>query len=274
MIDLHCHLLPGIDDGSPDLETSLEMARIAVADGIVTMACTPHIYPGVYDNTGDGIRLAIVRLQKALDTYRIPLKLVAGADAHVAPELPAKLRSGDAPSLAGSRYFLLEPPHHVAPPRFEDFVFNLLAGGFVPLITHPERLSWIEDHYKTFCALVDQGAWLQVTAGSLTGRFGSRPRYWGERLLDEGRVHVLATDSHGVKRRPPLLAEGREAAERRVGVEESWHLVRTRPAGILVDLAPSAMPEIPCRSSSNPVLRSTGKKGGFLGQLFGGSKRR
>ncbi len=77
--------------------------------------------------------------------------------------------------------------------------------------------SWIEDHYATFCALVDQGAWLQVTAGSLTGRFGSRPRYWGERLLDEGRVHVLATDSHGVTRRPPLLAEGRAAAERWVG---------------------------------------------------------
>ena len=142
-------------------------------------------------------------------------KLVAGADAHVDAELPAKLRSGDAPSLAGSRYFLLEPPHHVAPPRFADFVFNLLAAGFVPLITHPERLSWIEDHYATFCSLVDQGAWLQVTAGSLTGRFGSRPRYWGERLLDEGRVHVLATDAHGVTRRPPLLAEGRAAAERR-----------------------------------------------------------
>ena len=214
------------------------------------------------------------RLQKALDTYRIPLKLVAGADAHVAPELLARLRSGDAPSLAGSRYFLLEPPHHVAPPRFADFVFNLMAGGFVPLITHPERLSWIEDHYATFCALVDQGAWLQVTAGSLTGRFGSRPRYWGERLLGEGRVHVLATDAHGVKRRPPLLAEGRAAAERLVGLEESWHLVRTRPAGILTDLAPSALPALPCQSVSDRVLRLTGKKGGFLGRLFGGGKRR
>ena len=274
MIDLHCHLLPGIDDGSPDLETSLEMARIAVADGIVTTACTPHIYPGVYDNTGDGIRQAIARLQTTLDTNLIPLKLVAGADAHLAPELPAKLRSGEAPSLAGSRYFLLEPPHHVAPPRFADFVFNVLASGFVPLITHPERLSWIEEHYATFCSLVDQGAWLQVTAGSLTGRFGSRPKYWGERLLDEGRVHVLATDSHGVKRRPPLLAEGRAVAERLVGLEESWHLVRTRPAGILENLAPSALPALPCQSVSDRMLRSTGKTGGFLGRLFGGSKRR
>ena len=273
MIDLHCHLLPGIDDGSPDLETSLEMARVAVADGIVTTACTPHIYPGVYDNTGEGIHQAIGTLQQALDGNGIPLRLVAGADAHLAPELPDRLRNGEAPSLAGSRYFLLEPPHHVAPPRFADFVFNLMAGGFVPLITHPERLSWIEDHYATFCALVDQGAWLQVTAGSLTGRFGSRPRYWGERLLGEGRVHVLATDSHGVKRRPPLLAEGRAAAERLVGAEQSWHLVGTRPAGILDNLAPSAMPAIPCLSSSDPALRSTGKKEGFLGRLFGRARR-
>jgi protein-tyrosine phosphatase len=274
MIDLHCHLLPGIDDGAPDLETSLEMARIAVADGIGTIACTPHIYPGVYDNTGDGIRQAVERLQNELDTFHIPLKLVAGADAHLAPELPAKLGSGEAPSLAGSRYFLLEPPHHVAPPRFADFVFNVLATGFVPLITHPERLTWIEEHYETFCSLVDRGAWLQVTAGSLTGRFGSRPRYWGERLLAEGRVHVLATDSHGVKRRPPLLAEGREAAERFVETEESWHLVRTRPAGILENLVPSAMPALPGRPVQDRSPRSTGKTGGFLGRLFVGSKRR
>jgi len=273
MIDLHCHILPGIDDGSPDLETSLEMARVAVADGIATMACTPHIYPGVYDNTGDGIRQAIEQLQTALDSHGIALTLVAGADAHLAPELPARLRSGEAPSLAGSRYFLLEPPHHVAPPRFADFVFNLLAGGFVPLITHPERLTWIEDHYAEICSLADQGAWLQVTAGSLTGRFGARPRYWGERLLDEGRVHVLATDSHGVKRRPPLLAEGREAAQNWVGLEQSWHLVRTRPAGILADLAPSALPALPRQHSSDPMLRLSKKKVGLLGRLFGGGQR-
>ena len=274
MIDLHCHMLPGIDDGAPDLETSLAMARIAVADGIVTTACTPHIYPGVYNNTGAGIHQAIAQLQQALDAHQIALKLVAGADAHVAPELPAKLRSGDAPSLSGSRYFLLEPPHHVAPPRFEEFVFNLLAGGFVPLITHPERLSWIEDHYATFCALVDQGAWLQVTAGSLTGRFGSRPQYWGERLLGEGRVHVLATDSHGVKRRPPLLEEGRAVAERWVGLEESWHLVRTRPAGILADLVPSAQPALPCRDAPDGARRSPSPKKSFWGPLFGAGKRR
>lgn len=132
MIDLHCHLLPGIDDGAPDLETSLEMARIAFADGIRTLACTPHIYPGVYENTGDGIRQAVAALQKALDEAEIALKLVVGADIHVDPDLLLKLRGGEAPTLGGTRYFLLEPPHHVALPRIADFVFNLVAAGYTP----------------------------------------------------------------------------------------------------------------------------------------------
>jgi protein-tyrosine phosphatase len=115
---------------------------------------------------------------------------------------------------------------------------------------------------------------MQVTAGSLTGRFGSRPKYWGERLLAEGRVHVLATDAHGAARRPPLLAEGRAAAERFVGTDESWHLVRTRPAGILDNQVPSELPPLPEQGVSCCVLRSTGKKGGFLGRLFAGRKHR
>lgn len=263
MIDLHCHILPGIDDGSPDLETSLAMARIAVADGITTLACTPHIYPGLYENTGDGIRRGVAQLQAALDEAGIALRLTCGADAHLAPDLPAKLRSGDAPSLGDTRYFLLEPPHHVAPPRFAEFVFNLIAAGYVPLITHPERLTWIEDHYATFCALVTQGAWMQVTSGSLTGRFGDEAKYWGERMLDEGRVHILATDSHGIKRRPPLLAEGCAAAERWVGAEQARHLVYTRPAGILENLAPSLMPALPQRAAGGR------KQQGLWRRIFG-----
>ncbi len=262
MIDLHCHLLPGIDDGAPDLETSLAMARAAVADGIEVTACTPHIYPGVYENTGDGIRAGVARLQGLLAEAGIALALTTGADAHLAPELPEKLRSGAAPTLGGTRYFLLEPPHHVAPPRFDEFVFGVMAAGYVPLITHPERLTWIADHYPMFCALADRGCWMQVTAGSLTGSFGPEARYWGERMLDEGRVHVLATDAHGATRRPPLLAEGRLAAEKWVGAEEARHLVQTRPAGVLKNLPPAQMPRLEPRGASRRGLwaRLRGKK--------------
>lgn len=263
MIDLHCHLLPGIDDGAPDLATSLAMARIAVADGIQVIACTPHIYAGMYDNNGPAIRRAVAELQARLGDAGIPLRLTLGADTHIAPDLVDGLRAGRIPTLHDSRYFLLEPPHHVAPPRLAETVFDLLAAGYVPVITHPERLSWIEDRYPVFIDLARRGAWLQVTAGSLTGRFGEAARYWGERLLDEGWVHILATDSHGVERRPPLLAEGQRAAERWVGPDEALHLVKTRPQGILDNVEPERLPPalfVAAGSSSNPEPKSWFKR--------------
>lgn len=262
MIDLHSHLLPGIDDGAPDLDTALSMARIAADDGIAVMACTPHIYPGMFENNGPDIKRRVAELQTRLDEAGIPLKLTWGADAHVAPDLLQNLKTGTAPSLNDTRYFLLEPPHHVAPPRFAEFAFGFLAAGYVPVVTHPERLSWIGEHYETFCDLSDKGVWMQVTAGSLTGRFGQAARYWGERMLDEGRVHILATDAHSPDRRPPRLAEGREAAEKWVGAAEARHLVETRPLGILKNQSPADLPPVP-----RAVL--AGKRKNLWSRLFG-----
>jgi protein-tyrosine phosphatase len=263
VIDLHCHLLPGIDDGASDLDTSLEMARMAVADGITTIACTPHIYPGMFENDSAGIRRAIEQLRGHLTEAGIPLQLSWGADAHASPDLLSRLKAGTVPSLNDSRYFLLEPPHHVAPPQFDSFVFALMVAGYVPVITHPERLSWIDDHYETFCKLSDKGAWMQITAGSLTGRFGPGARYWGERMLDEGRVEILATDAHHPQRRPPLLAEGRDAAARWIGTEQATHLVETRPHGVLQNLAPEVLPP------RLPNARSRPENKGLWRRLFG-----
>jgi protein-tyrosine phosphatase len=248
MIDLHCHMLPGIDDGAPNREVALAMARCAAGDGISVVACTPHIYPGLYDNNRTRIEEAVEAFRQVLAEEGIALELTTGADTHLEPELLKGIRAGRIPTLGGSRYLLLEPPHHSVPPRFEESVFNLRTAGIVPVITHPERLSWIESHYEVFTRIVHSGsAWMQVTAGSLTGRFGSRPQYWGERMLDEGLVHILATDSHHIDRRPPLLAEGREAAAKRVGEEESWHLVKTRPQAILADASSESVPPLPER---------------------------
>jgi len=256
MLDLHCHLLPGIDDGALDLDMALEMARMAVADGIGTVACTPHIYPGMYDNDRDGIRAAIASLQAELASRDIHLQLVEGADVHLDLDLVAGLRAGRVPTLANSRYLLLEPPHHVAPPRFEESVFQLMVAGYVPVITHPERLSWIEGQYPVFERLVKGGVWMQLTAGSLTGRFGKRPRYWAERMLDERLVHILATDAHHPRRRPPLLAEGREVAARRVGEQEANHMVCTRPQGIVDNREPQSLPALPVQAAAPAVTPS------------------
>ncbi|MEO6270577.1 MAG: CpsB/CapC family capsule biosynthesis tyrosine phosphatase, partial [Lautropia sp.] len=199
------------------------------------------------------------------DAEGIALRLTSGADAHLTPELLARLKNQTAPTLNGGRYFLLEPPHHVAPPRFEESVFDFVMNGYVPVITHPERLTWIDDHYDAFRRIARGGAWLQVTAGSLTGRFGKGARYWGERLLDEGYVHILATDAHTTRRRAPLLAEGREAAEKYVGKDEAERLVRGRPRAILDDLAPAAVHPVPA------LLPDAGsRKGGFWSRLTRG----
>jgi protein-tyrosine phosphatase len=255
MIDLHCHILPGIDDGAPDLAVALAMARCAAADGIKVSACTPHIYPGLYDNDRNGIAAAIDALQQRLHDEGIPLTLAIGADTHLAPGLVEGIRDGRIPTLNGSRYLLLEPPHHVAPPRFEESLFQLMTAGYVPVITHPERLTWIEHNYDMFASVVRAGAWMQVTAGSLTGRFGKRPQYWAERMIDERLVHILATDSHHIDRRPPLLAEGRDAAAQRLGDVEAHNLVDVRPRGILADTAPDLLPALPEQPPTPPRNR-------------------
>jgi protein-tyrosine phosphatase len=242
MIDLHCHILPGIDDGAADLSVSLTMARAFVADGVTMVACTPHILPGLYHNTGPQIRLAVAALQQALDDEGIPLQLVPGADVHIVPDFVGGLRDGRLLTLGDTRYVLVEPPHHTAPARLEDMFFGLLVAGYVPILTHPERLSWITAHYDLIQRLVHGGVWMQITAGSLAGTFGRQPVYWAERMLDEGCVHIIATDAHDSKRRPPILGQGRDLAAKRVGSVEAEHLVLTRPRGIIANDLPSQFP--------------------------------
>jgi protein-tyrosine phosphatase len=250
MIDLHSHILPGIDDGSKNLDMSLAMARIAVDDGIKVMACTPHIYPGLYMNDAAGIAAARDALQLALDEHAIPLKLTTGADVHLVPGLLDQLRAGTVPCLHNTRYLLLEPSHHVAPPRFAESVFQLVAAGYVPVITHPERLTWIEDNFQVFVDLTRQGAWMQVTAGALTGVFGPRAKYWGERFLGEGLTHILATDAHSSGRRVPVLSEAKAIAERMLGVEEALLLVEGRQTSLMENVSPTNVAPLPARKAS------------------------
>jgi protein-tyrosine phosphatase len=245
LIDLHSHLLPGIDDGSKDLAMSLAMARMALADGISTIACTPHILPGVYNNSGPAIRSAVARLAESIAAAGIPISLVTGADVHIAPNLDVQLRDGRALTLNNSRYFLLEPPHHVLPPRLEDLIFGLQAAGYVPILTHPERLSWVEGHYHLIGRLVSSSVLMQITAGSVMGRFGRRPRYWAERMLDEGLCHLLATDAHNTGQRASRMADARDVVAKRLGDDEAINLVLRRPQGILNNLRPAELPPVP-----------------------------
>jgi protein-tyrosine phosphatase len=233
MIDLHSHILPGVDDGSPDLATSLAMARMAVDDGIKVMACTPHFMPGLYNNEATDIRQRVSAFAKELSSHNIPLRLVVGGDVHIRADIVDVLRAKRALTLNDTRYVLLEPPQVIMPQRMDELVSKMIEAGFIPIITHPERLSWIEQHANILQRLAMAGAWMQITAGSLTGRFGKRPLYWAQRLLQTGLVHIMATDTHNLGSRPPRLAHAVALAAREVGTLEAQHLVVTRPRFIL-----------------------------------------
>ena len=269
MIDLHCHLLPGIDDGSPDRDTALAMARMAVADGITHIACTPHITTGVYDNSAATIGALTEEVSRVLQEQGIDLTLLTGADVHMAPDLVQKLRDKRVPTLNDTRYFLLEPPHHVAPPRLDGLVRALVAAGFVPIITHPERLGWIETHYALMGKLVAEGALIQLTAGSITGGFGRRARYWAEKMLDEDLVDIVASDAHNLTGRPPVLSRARDVLAGRIGEAKAWQMVLHRPAAILDDRPPARRAQAFSPQSGTRESRKRSGLGSFFRNLRG-----
>ena len=268
MIDIHCHLLPGIDDGATTLEISLEMARMAVADGIHTTYCTPHIYPGLYENSGPDIQRRVGQLQMVFDDKGINLRLNYGADVHLVPEVFEGMRSGRVPTLGGSRYLLLEPSHHVRPPRFKESVFELIGAGYVPVITHPERLTWADQHLSDFTDLSRSGAWLQITGGALLGRFGKKPQHLAEYFVSEGWADVLASDGHTTGQRAPVLAEALAKAEKLLGTVEAYRLVRERPQAIADNALPSLVVRPP--SLDAPSSRNSGKILGRVTQWLRG----
>lgn len=268
MIDLHSHILPGLDDGAPDIEVSIEMARIAVADGVTHMACTPHVMPGKYPNTSATILPAVSSLQAMLDARGIGLKLLSGADVHVAWDLPDRLRDRTIPTLNGTRYFLLEPPHEILPPNLERLASRLIDAGFVPIITHPERLGWTKGHYQVIADLSAMGCPLQLTAESLLGGFGSSPKELAIRMLDDGIVSLFASDAHSATWRKPGLSVARRLVAERWGEDLAGELFLNRPAAIVANdplPALSRREEEQAEGSRRPKRRGEGLLQKMLG---------
>lgn len=232
MIDLHAHLLPGIDDGAPDVETALALARVAVADGITHMVCTPHIHPGRYDNTPETIRRAWRTLALALREHHIPLKIAAAAEVRFGMELMQAVEAQALPYLGrwqGKRVLLLEFPHGHLPFGAEKLTAWLLARDLVPLIAHPERNKALLEHPGRLKPFLQQGCLLQVTAGAVVGRFGPACQSLAHRLLEAGAVTLLASDAHNLQHRPPRLDEARQATAAIVGDAMAQRLVEHAP---------------------------------------------
>ncbi|WP_342245220.1 tyrosine-protein phosphatase [Pseudomonas sp. OTU5201] len=232
MIDLHNHLLPGIDDGSPDLEASLALARVAVQDGITHLVCTPHIHPGRYDNTPVSIQRARDFFAAALKEQGIPLRVAAAAEVRFGMELMVGVSQGTIPFLGqwqGQKVLLLEFPHGEIPFCAERLISWLLERKIVPMIAHPERNKDIMRTPSRLKPLLELGCLLQVTAASVAGRFGPAAEAIAHALLEQGVVTILASDGHNLQHRPPLLSEGVQHAARIVGDDKAESLVLHTP---------------------------------------------
>ena len=232
MIDLHCHILPGIDDGAQNLDEALDLAHAAVANGIKYCVLTPHMHEGRYHNDRSSLQPRLEQFRETLVATGIKLEVGLAAEVRIGFEILSWLQADNIPFLGqhnGRNVLLLELPHDQIPVGADKLTAKLIADGIQPLIAHPERNKHVIRNLDAIRPFVDMGCLLQVTAGSVIGAFGPPAQQRSHELLDRGWVHILATDAHNINWRPPNLAQGRAAAAQIVGEEESWALVRERP---------------------------------------------
>lgn len=231
MIDTHCHLIPGVDDGPRDETEAVELARRLVADGIDSVLCTPHyahLFPYPHERAVEGH----ASLVAALESERIPLRTTLAAEVHPAlavSEPPEELRRRS----IGGRYLLVEVLPDSPGPFFASAMDRLADAGLVPIFGHPERSRTVQRHIGALDAARKAGALVQVVAPSLLGRWGDDARTAAWRLVDTGRADLLASDAHGIRRRRPHLREAAQLVAERLSQSVVTELTERRPALVL-----------------------------------------
>lgn len=239
MIDLHCHYLPAVDDGPQSLDESLDMARLAVADGISAAVLTPHVHPGRYENTLSTVRKAVETFRANLTKHGIPLNVHVGGEVRVCPEILDLLVAGDIPYIGthrGFRVALFEFPHQLLPVGSSQFLSKMLDMKILPLIAHPERNKSIMHSPERIRPFVEMGCLLQLTAASVTGEFGEGASQAAHYFLKNDMAWVIASDAHNQKHRPPRMTRAWEVVKEQYGQRRADLLTRERPAQILGDV--------------------------------------
>lgn len=257
MIDIHSHILPGIDDGVKTDDDAVEFARVAEADGITTIVATPHCKEGFYFNDRAKVLQEVETLRVRLAAEGIAIRLEPGAEVHICPDLVQRVSDGRAPTLANNgRTLLLELSLNQYPVELENLVFELKLAGLEVVFAHPERIRFFQDDLSRYEAVVHQGAVGQINSGSLLGVFGTEVADVAEEMMAKGLIHVLATDAHNTRGRPPLLGDALQTAIEWVGEARAMAMVKDAPRALIEGRSP----ELPA------VERS---QGGFLSRLFG-----
>ena len=249
MIDIHIHIIPDLDDGPPDMQTSLGMGELAAEEGITAIIATSHSEESAAVGF-EGMRDRLDAVRTAWSTAGYDIRLELGVEIFLTPDTPADLKSGKLWTLAGSRYALVELPYQPWPVYTERVLFDLQLAGYVPILAHPERYTAIQADPNVMYALAERGVLGQVTAGALVGDHGSPIRRCAETLVRYGMVQFLSSDAHGltVRKRMPHLKRALGVVEELVGPELAGAMVLDNPQRILDNKHVAAEPErVPTR---------------------------
>ena len=234
MIDIHAHILTSLDDGPQTIEESVEICKVAANDGIKTIVATPHSKDGVYEAKSDEILNAVDVLNIKLKENEIDLEILPGAEIHIFEGLVESIKSGEVLTINnGGKFILLELPFVFIPPGTNKLVFDLMVNGIVPIIAHAERILPFQKKPDLVRQLVKSGARVQVNSRGLTRRASARERKCAKWLLQNRLVHFIASDTHSLKGRPPILSIALEYAAHIVGEIEARALVYNNPKQII-----------------------------------------
>lgn len=207
MIDLHTHILPGVDDGVKTMDDAVEFARVAAADRVSTVVATPHYREGFFLNARTEVLAGVEALNARLRGENIPITVLPGAEVHISADLVARVQAGHAPTLADNgRTVLFELSMMQYPVDLENLVFQMRLAGLQVLFAHPERIRYFQDDVRRYEAVIRLGAFGQITTGSVTGVFGEDVVTFSEELARKRLVHVVASDGHNTRGRPPVLS--------------------------------------------------------------------
>ena len=235
MFDVHCHIIPGIDDGARDMEEALALLRIAEQEGISHMVITPHINPGHFDNTSSIIQQGLFELQAASKQAGLQIQLAAAAEVRLSTEILSWAEKGMLPFIGkyqGFDVLLLEFPHSHIPAGADKLVKWLISKNILPMIAHPERNRDVQSDPAKLAPFIRLNCLFQLTASSVLGDMGERSTALAVQLLKQKLFHVMATDSHNLLRRPPKLRQAAEQVSELVNSEYAEQLVLSMPKQI------------------------------------------
>lgn len=259
MIDLHTHILPGVDDGVKTMDDAVEFARVAAADGVHTIVATPHYREGFFINSRPDVLARVESLNARLRAENVAVSVLPGAEVHISADLVSRVKSGHAPTLADNgKTVLFELSMTQYPIDLETMVFQMRLAGLQILFAHPERIRYFQDDLSRYEAVIRLGAFGQITTGSVTGLFGEEVEEFSEELARKRLVHVVSSDAHNTRGRPPVLSSSMARLGSWIGEDYARRMTVEFPQAFIE----GRDPDLPMEPEAAPRRRS------FMARLF------